>query len=74
MTANLLSDRADRGHVGVLSPMSHVITMLSNRGVVGAVGGEEARGTYAELQSLTSVPWSCSKANAVVPLLGFSIG
>ena len=54
--------------------MSHVITMLSNRGIVGAVGGEEARGTYAKLQSLSSVPWSWCKANAVVILLGFSIG
>ena len=54
--------------------MSHVITILStDGGVVSAVGGEETRGTYAELKSLSGIPWSRDKACVVVPLLRFSI-
>ena len=74
MNINLVSDRADCNHVGVLSFMSHVIPILgANSGVVGAVGGEEACGTYAELKILTGIPRSIDKAGAVVPLLEFSI-
>ena len=43
--------------------MRHVVTILStDRGVVSAVGAEKARGTYAELQSLSGIPRPGDKA------------
>ena len=52
--------------------MSQVVPMLDS-GVIGAVGGEEARGAYAELQSFPGVPFSRDEASVGVPLLGFRI-
>ena len=54
------------GQISVFSPVSHVVPMLDS-GVIGAVGGEETRGAYAELQGFPGVPFSRDEASVGVP-------